>query len=575
MMRRKGIFTLLTAAFMVLAFSAVTLAANNVRLTTTVPNIPKSTCFQAGTDTMEMDTLTQIREGDVIQFTLNNKVTVCKSIDMWLRIATAAGVLSTSADSPVATSAGSVNAIDGSHEWGFLIKAVNADTVAGQIITVQLRVRNTTTNELDGTGLARVMTFTGVALTDKLFVKLFDGKTVFAPNSGFFKALALTPTVYDTNIVATDNALCIDTLTQDYLEEYVQNTPDSLPITTPDTKLFFSGDYRIAHILSQQTYNLLTCKGAVCGHILYGTTGQTDSCVAFHFETTSGYCSDHKASKLIIQSSQQFEVTPYVVTLEILVNGVAGEHGVYFSNAGVSVGHYQTQSDACAGGSLAGLTPTYLKADGSTVAVPVSPISSKCDGVADAAKAVKITTAASNLGIVSGDTFLFFDLPPFNYNLAEVNKGDLVEVKITLSKSTCGQVATFTICIGTFGCPAAAATKGYMLFPYFSNAGADAFWNGIAIVNIGSTAGTVDIKAHQKNGTSLTFTTPSIDPNSMYVNMLELIPWVGTVASGDAGRCWVEVTTPTTAWDGFGMLANEVTGESMGYLPRNPYAVGF
>ena len=87
-MRRKGIFTILAAVFMVLAFSAMAFAANQVFLKTTVPNIPKSTCWQAGTDTMEFDHLSNMAEGDVIEFTLNNNVTVCKAINMFVTFGT-------------------------------------------------------------------------------------------------------------------------------------------------------------------------------------------------------------------------------------------------------------------------------------------------------------------------------------------------------------------------------------------------------------------------------------------------------------------------------------------------------
>jgi hypothetical protein len=564
-MRRKGIFTLLTAVFMVLAFSAVTFAANQVVLKTTVPNIPKSTCYQAGTDTMEIDSLTQIRDGDVIQFTLNNKVTVCKSINMWLRIATSAGVLSTSADSPVATTAGSVSSAPSGTEWGFLIRATDVDSPAGQIITLTLRLRDATNTLLAPSGT--VMTYTGVALTDRLIVKLFDGKTAFTPNSGFFKQAAVpVANVYDTGIIAADNALCIDTLTQDPLNEldqYIQNTPDSLPILTPDTKLNFSGDYRIAHLMAEQTYNLLTCLKAACGNIFLGTGGQAgNTCSAFDFETGSNYCPiANTKNKLIIQSSQPFQLADYTVTMEILVNGVAGEHGVYWSNMALGFGHYATSAAACLGGQLGSLSPTYKNGAGSTVSA-AAPITDACAGVAAGQKAVKLTTAAATI-VAYGDQFIYFDLPPFNYNLTEVNAGDVVSVKVTLSKATCGALPPLTICIGTFGC-SLAPSSGSLLFPYFTNLKADYFWNGIAVINTGSTAGTAIFKAYEKDGSVGTFTTP-VAANSMYVNLLENMPWVGTGLGG--AQCYITVTTDFAA-DGFGMISKDETGESMGYLPR-------
>lgn len=570
-MRRKGIFTLLTAVFMVLAFSAVTFAANQIVLKTTVPNIPKSVCYQAGTDTMEIDSLTQMREGDVIQFTLNNKVTVCKSLNMWLRIAPVGGALTTSADSPVAATGGSVNGV-GTGEWGFLIRATNADTAAGQIITLTLRLRDAATSTLAAIPASpNVMTYTGAALTDKMVVKLFDGKTVFA-GSGFFKQAA-TPVanVYDTNIVAADNALCIDTLTQDYLEEYVQNTPDSILYATADTKMNFSGDYRIAHIMAEQTYNLYTCKGAVAGNIVMGTTSQS-GCTAFDFETAysataNGYCIDHVGSnRFLLQSSQPFENTGYTMTMEILVNGVAGDHGVYFSGGAINTLASSTFGAACSSAATAtnALTVSaYLRADGATTATPIA--MSGCSSVLDANKAVKIITSSNNLGIAASSLFVWVDFPAFNYNLAEVKAGDVVSVKVTLAKSTCGSVGTWTIPVGTFGCTY--VSSGVLLFPYFTSLTTDAFWNGIAIINTGSTAGTANFTAYEKDGSVGSVASVAVPAKGMYVNLLESMPWVGTDLGGS--QCYIQVSSDFAA-DGFGMIAKPGTGESMGYLPRKP-----
>jgi len=560
-MKRKGIFTIIAAVFMVLAFSAVTFAANQVVLKTTVPNIPKSECYQAGTDTMEFDSLSKVQEGDVIQFTLNNKVTVCKSLNMWLRITTDGGALDTAADAPVATTAGTYTVSAGTGEWGFLIQATNADTAAGQIITLTVRVRDAATNTLMPLTLypGRTFTFNGTALTDRLIVKLFDGKIV-GTNSSFWKPLALTPTVYDTAIISTDNVLCIDTLTQNYTDEYVQNTPDSLPLVVAN-KLNFSGDYRIAHIMMEQTYNVYTCKGAVAGHISMPSTTQT-ACVAFDFETVAGYCADHVASKFILQSSQAFELTNYVWTMDILVNGVAGDHGVYWSNTNVGLGAYSTSGLACVGAGLVTPGQTYLRADGITAAIPVAPIAA-CNVVATAAKAVRLTTTASNMGIVFGSSlFLYVDFPQFNWNLSEVTAGDVVSVRLSLSKSTCGVVGTWTIPVGTFGCSGSTCT---LLFPYFTSLTADAYWNGIAVINTGATAGTSTFTAYQKNGSVGTVASVPVAARGMYVNLLESMPWTGTGLGGQ--QAYISVSSDFVC-DGFGMMAKPGTGESMGYLPR-------
>ena len=139
-MRKKGIFTLLTTVCMVLAFATMTFAANQVVLKTTVPNIPKSTCYQAGTDSMEFDGGSKVREGDTIQFTLNNKVTVCKSLNFFLSLGT--GALVADPSLAVSASAGTdtltfVNAL-GANDIGFVVKATDSDTPAGQIIMARM-----------------------------------------------------------------------------------------------------------------------------------------------------------------------------------------------------------------------------------------------------------------------------------------------------------------------------------------------------------------------------------------------------------------------------------------------------
>jgi len=573
-MINKRFFTLLTAVFMVLTFSAAAFAANVVDMTTTVPNIPQSTCYQAGTDTLDFDSLTKMEEGDVIEFTLNNGVTVCKTINMFLTLGTTAGVLDTTGNLPVSTTAGAITAAAAGTQFGFLIQA----TTGSQIIRLTFRRITTATGVLVAVTPGNIMTFTGTALTDRLIVKLFDGKIGAIATSGFQKQAAVpVADTYDTIILASDNALCIDTLTAPYTGEYVQNTPNSIPVAVAQ-KLNFTGDYVIAHIMTALTYNLYTCKGATCGNIVLGGTTQTaGTCVSFDYETNgtggNGYCTNHLASapgvpRLILQASQPFELTNYIVSAEILVNGVAGEHGVYWSSTAPTYGHHATSALACTGGGAGALGATYQLGNGA-VAGPVAPIAASCAGVAAAAKAVKWTSAVAGTALfVAGDYFLEVNLPDFNYNLAEVNAGDIVTVRLTVAKSTCGSVGSYDLCIGTFGCPAAAAVGGQCTFPYFTSLSDDpTYWNGIAIVNKSANAGVATITAYEQDG-SVGTATVNVGANSMYVNLLESITWTGTGLGGSPAYVVVvgDVFTP----DGFGMIANPTSGESMGYLPRQP-----
>ena len=587
-MRRKGIFTSLAAVFMVLAFSAMAFAANQVVMKTTVPNIPKSSCYQAGTDTMEFDSQTIMVEGDVITYTLNNNVTLCKAINMFVTIATSAnpGVIDLTGTFPVSTTAGtivSVPVLPGANQWGFRVQGA----VGSQIVTLTLNQVVTLTGAIVVPSGAS-MRFNGTALTDKLVVKLFDGKGVAGWATSGIQKYNATTTNYDTAIVAENNAICIDTLTQDYMGEYVQNTPNSVPGNVAD-KLNFSGDYTIAHVMSTQTFNLVTCKGATCGNIVLGAALQSPTCVAFDYDTigtgTNGYCSNHTATllpapgylpKFIIQTSQAFDLVPYTVTAQILVNGVAGEHGVYWSSTP------PTYNDSAL--TLCGLpvaakalgAAAYLRGDGVTVPVPIAPAAmTTCASVAAGAKAVSFTTAAAAL-FAPGDFFFELNLPPFVYNLAEVNSGDVVSVRVTLSKATCGAV-TQDLCIGTFitPCPAAAAAGATQLCPYVpSLAAVDTFWAGISLANAGTTAGTVALTAYKKDGTTATFTTPSIPAGGMYVSLVGSIPWLGTTPAGVPAFITAAApagTIPVGSLQGFVMMSDGASvstspGNSMGYL---------
>jgi hypothetical protein len=410
-------------------------------------------------------------------------------------------------------------------------------------------------------------------------MKLFDSKIGFGTSLIYKQAAVPVVDTYFTAIIATDNILCIDTLTLDFPDEYVQNTPDSIPVLAIN-KLFFSGDYRIAHIMTAQTFELETCKGATCGNIPFGTSGQSSTCAAFDYETLgtglNGYCSNHTASsgylpKFILKSSQAFDLVPYVVTMEILVNGLTGERGVYWSNTAPTYKTSPTTTCATPVGAVGFAGQTYLRGDGVSAAVPVAPIAGNCAGVAAAAKAVKITTTSGAL-FIAGDLFFEINLPPFNYNLAEVAAGDVVSVRVTMTKGTCGTV-TKDLCIGTFiaTCPASAST-GSCLVPFVSSlAAGDTYWNGLAVINTSTLAGSVNLTAYKKDGTTATATI-AVPANGMYSNMVSSIPWVGTAPIGVPAYIMVQSTNYSGAnLDAFVMMADG-THNSMGYTCRKPAA---
>ena len=251
-------------------------------------------------------------------------------------------------------------------------------------MTLTLRKRTIATGALVTVNTAQTFTFNAVAAaTDKLIIKLFDNKTT-AGTAQLFKFNAVTG-FYTDAIIAGDNVLCIDTLTQNYTGENVENNPDSLPFNVAQ-KLSFSGDFRIAHILGTVGSQYTPCPvKALVGHIKIGVQGSpqgpADTCTSFDFETAGnesnaaiGYCNDHKATnKMIIQSTSAFEVTNYTVKMQIIVErgGVAKAiPGAYWSSVSLSAGGYDTLANACSGDQNQFQTTTYLQVDGVTAASP-------------------------------------------------------------------------------------------------------------------------------------------------------------------------------------------------------------
>jgi hypothetical protein len=280
---------------------------------------------------------------------------------------------------------------------------------------------------------------------------------------------------------------------------------------------------------------------------------------------------------MIIGSSQPFDQAQYQVKMEILVNGQSGDNGVYWSDQNLWVDGFDTQDDACASVTTLPATPslTYQLANGSA-AVPDSTHSNNCS-VDDTARAVVLNTGVTNLSLTSTNDFMGFDMPAFNYNLDDIQEGDVVSVKVTITKVPCGEIFTGTWTVGTFGCQASAATAK-LLFPYFTEMGAaDSFWDGIAIVNGSSTDGTATLTIHEADGDVATMAV-AVKAHSSYVNLLSAMlsgMTLTTSVDGTLGnaKCYIVVSTDFVPADGFAMMAESASGQSMGYLPRgNPDA---
>lgn len=616
---RKSIFTILVAVATVLAFSGTVFATpGQVTLKTDVPNIPKSACYQAGSITMEFDSGTEMREGDVIEFTLNNLVTLCKNINFFMMLAEnpvsgTAIVLPVDTTNPVSGSDAldSITITDGAmvagDDYGFLVYGA----AGSQKLTLTLAVRSVADGSVtaDKNAGTAVMLYTGNdAASDKLVVRLFDEKDTSNADSVALLAGQSAGSLYkddpttgavvdyisDSDVAVangqfqySDNTICIDTLTQDYMDEYVQATPDSMATNWTNTvdrfDLTFSGDYRIAHILSQAAYDLITCKSSAVGHIQL-TGGQQAGCDDFDFEDHDGYCTDHSGNTKLIINSQAgpFPKEDFAVTLDILVNGQSGERGVYWAASNVQTAGFETENDACGGFTAANpaVTPGAVayRGDGTTV---VSAFTNAACTVPSERRAVRLVTTAHNLGLNDAvpeqDDYLYIDMPIMNYDASQIQSGDVVSVRVSLSMLPCGSLglANDTIEVGTFGCD---ALNSSLLYPYFPAATGTYFWSAFTIANNADVSGGVTLYWYESDGDAFTgVKATNIDAHAVWnsgfiSNLITDADWTWTQTSGTGDQgddmCYIIACTPFAS-DGFAFIAGSPTGESMGYLPRS------
>jgi hypothetical protein len=623
---RKGNFRLLIAVAAVLAFAGTAFGAGQVTLKTTVPNIPKSVSFQAGTITMEMDHLTEMREGDIIQFTTSNRTSISKEIDFFLRLTdtTAAFNPGTATTLPISTSnAANVITITernpgnnpaGGVDYGFRVEG----DVSDQRIRLTFGRRDivtgvfsAVTDTLDPLGNPNP-NFVGASFlfdasagspsTDRLVIRLFDEKDgteggafqgPFVDNQGFFfrdEPTATTvnylltadptttrgaPTENQTNeFIWTDNTLCIDTLTRDFQAEFVEVTTDSIPTdwdgTATRNALSFSGDFRIAKILAEQELDFATPKGATTGNILDPAVGQTAvTCRNFDFETGAGYCAgSHAGNKVIIESLNApfIDGAEFVLTLDILVNGQSGDRGVYFSSAGgVQVQGYETLVDAASGTNQDGLPGNYFRADG-VAATPA--VGNQCT-VANANRAVQFVSQLSRMSLNDGsatdDRFLEIGIPALTYDNSVIVDGDVVSVRVSLSQEPCGFAFQGSLTIGTFGCADAPTATNALLFPFFTSADSAAYDAAFVVTNLGNAAGDVTLYWYEADGDAFEATVPTpVEPHSIWNS--------GVVRTLPERLAWTQIAGSGTPGDAptYMVACTQFPSDGFGFIFNGP-----
>ena len=285
------------------------------------------------------------------------------------------------------------------------------------------------------------------------------------------------------------------------------------------------------------------------------------------------------------------------IRLTMLVNGVAGDNlGAYWADtaaaANIEFGSYAESSETCTDTAYlslgtGGLTDRhfgmgkYYKANG-VDEVAATYLGTACV-VPAVSRAVVVNTNVDSGYLITADDVLnklsrwWIILPEMRVDSNVLKANDVISVRIeTLDQASGGICATCRatcVCVIDVAkmCPTSDISGSTTcLFPYFTSTSAatpdNPYWNGIAIVNTGAKTGSAVLTVYQQDGRTGTFTTPLIAGHGMYVAALENIGFSGT-GLGDM-PVYISVSSTFSSLDGFAMIANSVSGESMGYLCR-------
>lgn len=542
-MKRKLISLLALIAVTLFAGSAFAAQQVDVKVTSE-PIAQAATCEKAGGYTMEFDAGTAIADGDQITIDLPLNVTLCTDINIMIPWNAVVG------DTAAAYATEDASSTDLVATTGDVEFYISGD-MGSQRVTV------------DVVGTLDVGTDTGDLFTIKFFDQNTDGVFIEGAVAG----------VYDVSATVADNTRCINISAYD--NETVSDSLDS----AGDIYTFIPSNPQVAHVIASTGYSLYTCDKTSLNRIVLGTrTGETqdsegsESCDYFDFESTYGYCSgSDNGNRLIIAATADMQVTDYIVTLEVMTDGV------YFTDEGLDAVSFENTADACAddnaitGDSASGSEISYFDADGDAVTpLSTADATNECD-VEAANQAVKLVTEAMT-PVGANARALLIDVPALTYDLDEVTDGDEVEIKVTVTKAPCGDIITDTFSVGTFGCIPTTYSYG-MSFPYFTAMTGDSFWDGFAIVNKSGVAGTADLTIYEADGDVFTASV-DVDSHSMAVQLTSDLLASATQVSGSGtlgdARFYMEVSADFNV-DGFAMMADPATGESMGYLPRLDY----
>jgi hypothetical protein len=331
------------------------------------------------------------------------------------------------------------------------------------------------------------------------------------------------------------------------------------------------------------------CKGTIRDiPCVTATQNVPGTCGGFDYDLNAvgdGYClfsaaNNYRLIYAICNCAESAKFIPglaVAVKMTILVNGMDGERGAYWSNlapliqpATIDFSDYTTTTAACAGTKPFANTfgaPSYFLSDGATPGVPLATVA--CTVPAGNRTTILKTGLPGYTLLVGDGNYWWIDVPPIRIDPAVVPAGAKISVRVELFDPTkapgicptCVEcLCECTIDVAITCCSVAPATTT-LSFPYFTDlTNASGWWNGIAITNPSAAAGSCILTANEKNGNVATATV-DVPAGGLYVELLENITWAGATGGLPA---FIAAACNYGGATGFAMMS-DYGGSSMGY----------
>lgn len=417
---------------------------------------------------------------------------------------------------------------------------------------------------------------------------------------------------YDVPAVAADNAYCVQ-IDQDTFADGLYTIDVSLDSIGDPFQFQPNSNPEVAHDAPVETMvgrqhkevpGLIPIEEHVSVGNDQGATEETWECGYVDNETSRGLI-NHTRNEVFFTSTTPFK-SDLKAKLTIMVddtddgvdNPVAADFGIYFAGDQVTnpVGYlgYDEWDDIVAGGFTRPAADTvgtfatdytYSLESGAAATtgsmVLASGSAQDCREIDAEGRALVVETSVTEIFPQDGLNVVSVDIPTMVYS-AGFEAGMKVYVQVDLMGEICGaDSGSYRLYVGE--AIEEDDTQNVMtdslLFPYFTGADddADGFWDGIALVNTTQAEVTADVTLVEADGD---VATGSVTIGALGMEVSTLGGWLaGGVLTQAAGAgtvgdsaSFITVTFPATGTeygvDGFAMIANEVSGESMGYLPR-------